>query len=103
MIRITAFAGRAVAVFGLGISGLATCRALIAGGAEVIAWDDKERARAQAGDAGIPVADLATAEWSMFAALILSPGVPLTHPEPHWTVKRARAAGIEVIGDVELF
>ena len=43
------------------------------------------------------------ADWSTFAALVLAPGVPLTHPEPHWTVKRARAAGVEVIGDIELF
>ncbi len=43
------------------------------------------------------------ADWSAFAALVLSPGVPLTHPEPHWSVARARAAGVEVIGDIELF
>jgi UDP-N-acetylmuramoylalanine--D-glutamate ligase len=29
--------------------------------------------------------------------------VPLTHPEPHWTVKRAELAGIEIIGDIEIF
>ena len=38
-----------------------------------------------------------------FSALVLSPGVPLTHPEPHWTVRKAKAAGIEVIGDTEVF
>ncbi len=47
--------------------------------------------------------DLADADWSRFAALVLAPGVPLTHPQPHWTVAKARAAGVEVIGDVELF
>jgi UDP-N-acetylmuramoylalanine--D-glutamate ligase len=36
-------------------------------------------------------------------ALVLAPGVPLTHPEPHWTVRKAQAAGIEIIGDIELF
>ncbi|MEZ5864840.1 MAG: UDP-N-acetylmuramoyl-L-alanine--D-glutamate ligase [Geminicoccaceae bacterium] len=34
---------------------------------------------------------------------MLAPGVPLTHPKPHWTVERAHAAGVEVIGDTELF
>jgi UDP-N-acetylmuramoylalanine--D-glutamate ligase len=36
-------------------------------------------------------------------ALVLSPGVPLTHPAPHDVVVRARAAGVEIIGDIELF
>ena len=51
----------------------------------------------------MPVEDLAAADWSRFAALVLAPGVPLTHPEPHWTVQKARAAGVEIIGDIELF
>jgi UDP-N-acetylmuramoylalanine--D-glutamate ligase len=49
------------------------------------------------------VSDLAAAGWSSFAALILAPGIPLTHPAPHWSVARAKAAGVEVIGDIELF
>src|SRR5581483_5053010 len=53
--------------------------------------------------AGIPAADLRDADWSKIAALVLAPGVPLTHPKPHWTVALARAAGVEIIGDVELF
>ncbi|WP_072396774.1 UDP-N-acetylmuramoyl-L-alanine--D-glutamate ligase [Hyphomicrobium sp. CS1GBMeth3] len=103
MIRVTTFNERTVAVFGLGASGLATIRALEEGGARVAAWDDSEAGRKGAGDAGATLVDLATADWSNFAALVLAPGVPLTHPEPHWTVQKARAAGVEVIGDVELF
>lgn len=103
MIPVTSFAGRKVAVFGLGASGRSTCRALLAGGARVAAWDDGEAVRRAAAAEGLPVADLAAADWSRFAALVLAPGVPLTHPDPHWTVKRAHAAGIEVIGDIELF
>lgn len=103
MIRVTTFKDRTVAVFGLGASGLATVRALEAGGARVAAWDDSEAGRKAAADAGAPLVDLATADWSAFAALVLAPGVPLTHPKPHWTVERAGAAGIEVIGDTELF
>jgi UDP-N-acetylmuramoylalanine--D-glutamate ligase len=103
MIRITTFAGRTVAVFGLGGSGIATARALAAGGATVAAWDDGETGRKAAAEAGIPVIDLNTADWSAFAALVLAPGVPLTHPVPHWTVGKAKVAGVEIIGDVELF
>jgi UDP-N-acetylmuramoylalanine--D-glutamate ligase len=102
MIRITTLAGRSVAVFGLGGSGLATARALLAGGAHVAAWDDGDAGRKAAADAGIPVVDLTTADWSQFAALVLAPGVPLTHPAPHWTVAKAKAADVEIIGDVEL-
>ncbi|MFZ4807844.1 MAG: UDP-N-acetylmuramoyl-L-alanine--D-glutamate ligase [Hyphomicrobiaceae bacterium] len=103
MIRATTWAGRRVAVFGLGRSGNATCRALVDGGAEVSAWDDGEAARAETARQGFTVVDLAAADWSTFAALVLAPGVPLTHPAPHWTVERANAAGVPVIGDVELF
>jgi UDP-N-acetylmuramoylalanine--D-glutamate ligase len=100
MTPVSTFKGKRVALFGLGGSGLATARALIAGGAEVSAWDDGEASRARA---DFPLVDLSTADWSRFDALLLSPGVPLTHPKPHWTVDRAHAAGIEVIGDIELF
>ncbi|MBI1384285.1 MAG: UDP-N-acetylmuramoyl-L-alanine--D-glutamate ligase [Rhizobiales bacterium] len=103
MIEITTFAGRPVAVFGLARSGLATVAALAAGGAEVWAWDDSEAGRARLSAIGIAPRDLAAADWSRFAALVLAPGVPLTHPVPHWTVGRAKTAGVEVIGDTELF
>ncbi|MGI9415067.1 MAG: UDP-N-acetylmuramoyl-L-alanine--D-glutamate ligase [Hyphomicrobiales bacterium] len=102
MIPVTVFNGQTVAVFGLGRSGLATISALAAGGARVVAWDDNEAARGAAAALGAEIADLSTSGFSEFAALILAPGVPLTHPEPHWTVKRAQAAGIEIIGDTEL-
>ncbi|MBN8910553.1 MAG: UDP-N-acetylmuramoyl-L-alanine--D-glutamate ligase [Rhizobiales bacterium] len=103
MIRVTAFKDRTVAVFGLGASGLATVRALEAGGARVAAWDDSEAGRKTAADGGATLVDLSSADWSAFAALVLAPGVPLTHPEPPWTVSKAKAAGVEVVGDVELF
>ena len=103
MTPVTTFAGRTVAVFGLGRSGLATCRALLAGGATIVAGDDTARSRETAAAAGIAVADLAAADWNRFAALVLAPGVALTHPAPHWVVKKACAAGVEVIGDIELF
>ncbi len=103
MIPIRGFEGRKVAVFGLGRTGLTAARALVAGGAEVALWDEKEGGRAAAIAEGFPVVDLKTADWSSFAALMLSPGVPLTHPKPNWTVEMARAAGVEILGDIELF
>ncbi|HEV2082012.1 MAG TPA: UDP-N-acetylmuramoyl-L-alanine--D-glutamate ligase [Brevundimonas sp.] len=103
MIAVPGFEGRRVAVFGLGRSGLTAARALKAGGAEPVLWDDGISSRMQAEAEGFPVEDLTAADWSRFAALVLSPGVPLTHPKPHWTVDRATAAGVEIVGDVELF
>jgi UDP-N-acetylmuramoylalanine--D-glutamate ligase len=103
MIPVTTFVGRKVAVFGLGASGLATCRALLAGGAEIIAFDDDAKKAAEAAAAGIATADLRKIDWSGVAAFVLTPGVPLTHPAPHWSVWLARAAAIEVIGDIDLF
>jgi UDP-N-acetylmuramoylalanine--D-glutamate ligase len=103
MIPLTAFAGRTLAVFGLGASGLAACRALAAGGAEFVAFDDEPRKLAEAQSAGFAVADLRRLDWSRVAALVLTPGVPLTHPAPHWSVGLARNAAVEVIGDIELY
>src|SRR5215216_3788752 len=103
MIPVTTFAEKTVAVFGLGGSGLASCHALRAGGAEVIACDDDAKKMAEATRAGFATADLRRADWSAFAALVLTPGVPLTHPAPHWSVGLARAAAVEVVGDIELF
>ena len=103
MIPVTSFAGKMVAVFGLGGSGLASSHALKAGGAEVVGGDDHADNLEKAAAAGFVTADLHSVNWSKFAALILTPGAPLTHPAPHWSVLLARAAGIEVIGDIELF
>ncbi len=104
MIPITIYQGKKVAVFGLGGSGLATLKALVAGGAEVIAWDDNEAGRANAAELdGVEICDLNAIDWAGLEAFVLSPGVPLTHPEPHWTVKLAKAADVEIIGDIELF
>ncbi|WP_455271076.1 UDP-N-acetylmuramoyl-L-alanine--D-glutamate ligase [Rhizobium herbae] len=103
MIPVTTFNGKKVALFGLGGSGLATAQALVAGGALVTAWDDNPDSVAKASAAGIGTGDLHQANWAEFSAFVLSPGVPLTHPKPHWTVDLAHAAGVETIGDVELF
>ena len=103
MIRATSFAGKRVAVFGMGGSGIAAAHALIAGGAHVVCWDDGEVGRRRAVSEGFETTDLRHADWSQFSSLILAPGVPLTHPEPHWTVRHANAHGVEIIGDIEIF
>lgn len=103
MIEAHTFAGKSLAVFGMGMSGLAAARSLIAGGASVLVWDDSERGREAARAAELPLADLREADWTKIGTLVLAPGVPLTHPEPHWTVKLARTHGAEIIGDTEIF
>src|ERR1700730_6101213 len=103
MIPVTCFAGKTVAVFGLGGSGLASCHALRAGGAKVIAGDDGADRVAEAARAHVMTAYLRKVSWANVAALVLTPGAPLTHPSPHWSVLKAREAGVEVIGDIELF
>jgi UDP-N-acetylmuramoylalanine--D-glutamate ligase len=103
MTPVTSFSGKTVALFGLGGSGLATALALKEGGAHVVACDDNPTKMTEAEARGIETADLRNAEWSGFAALVLSPGVPLTHPEPHWSARLAREAGVEIVGDIELF
>jgi UDP-N-acetylmuramoylalanine--D-glutamate ligase len=103
VIPITTLAGKKVAVFGLGASGLASASALLAGGADVIAFDDDAVSVAKASAGGIPTSDLRNTDWTKLAALVLAPGVPLTHPSPHWVVQLARKAAVEVIGDIELF
>jgi len=103
VIPVTSFAGAKVAVFGLGGSGLVSARALIAGGADIVAADDNAESADKAEAAGIPIADLRALDWTELSALVLAPGVPLTHPKPHWSVELARKAGVPVIGDIELF
>jgi UDP-N-acetylmuramoylalanine--D-glutamate ligase len=103
VIPVRTFEGKDVAVFGLGRSGIATCRALMAGGARVCAWDDNEAARKAAESAGVPLVDLNRRDWQTFSALVLSPGIPFRHPEPHRFARMAQLVGVPVIGDMELF
>jgi UDP-N-acetylmuramoylalanine--D-glutamate ligase len=102
MISISSFAGQSVGVFGLGRSGLSSALALKNGGASVSAWDDNESSRKHALAAGLELVDLYKADWSTFNALVLSPGIPLDHPEPHAIARLARDSGVEIIGDMEL-
>ncbi|WP_298372922.1 UDP-N-acetylmuramoyl-L-alanine--D-glutamate ligase [Azospirillum sp.] len=102
MIDLFYMEGLPVAVMGLGKSGLATAAALRRSGAEVWVWDDNPASRATAEADGFRVVDLSTADLSELTTIVWSPGIPHTHPAPHPVALRARAAGIELVCDVEL-
>lgn len=102
MIDLFYMNGLPVAVMGLGKSGLATADALARSGAEVWVWDDNPASRAKAEEAGYRIVDLATADLSELTTIVWSPGIPHTFPKPHPVAKRARAAGLELVCDVEL-
>jgi UDP-N-acetylmuramoylalanine--D-glutamate ligase len=99
VITARAFAGKHYAVYGLARSGLATVEALLASGAKVTVWDAKEEARANA-PAGAQIANLDEIDLAQFDSLVVTPGLPLNR---HPIVQRARDAGVEIIGDIELF
>ena len=89
---------------GLGRSGLATCRALAAGGAVPLAWDDSPRvARACRGRGHCAARSFARADWSQIAALVTSPGIPHLYPAPNRHIAAALAAGVPVDNDIGLF
>lgn len=102
MIDLAALKGSRYAVLGLARSGLAAARALQAGGVDYMAWDDDAARRLEARERGLSVADPGTADWSTIEALVLSPGIPHTHPQPHPLAALARAHGRQIIGDIEL-
>lgn len=104
MIPLCAYAGVNVGVLGLGKSGLATARALKAGGATVFCWDDNAPARETAAADGFNIADLTRPrEAAENAVLIVSPGIPHHYPKPHQAVVAAWEAGVPVDNDVSLF
>jgi len=99
VITAKAFAGKHYAVLGLARSGLATVEALLASGAKVTAWDDKEEARAKASP-GVELDDFVGGDLSRFDSVVVTPGLPLNR---HPIAQRAAKAGVEIIGDIELF
>jgi UDP-N-acetylmuramoylalanine--D-glutamate ligase len=103
MIEAASFKGKSVGVFGLARSGLSSVRALKSGGATVFAWDDKDAARLAAAKEGATLEPWERWPWAEIKAVIVSPGIPLTHPEPHAIVRHAKSVSAEVIGDIELF
>lgn len=104
MIAVQGVEGKRIGVLGLGRSGLATCGALQAGGAEVCAWDDSAEGRAKAEAAGFVPVDLGRqGAVDGLDALITSPGIPHLYPAPHPVIGKALAAGVPVDNDIGLF
>jgi UDP-N-acetylmuramoylalanine--D-glutamate ligase len=102
MIPLHALPDRPYAVLGLGRSGRTAALALLASGRTVWAWDDSEAARAAAAADGVPLRDLSSCELQQAEALVLSPGIPHTFPQPHPVAARARALNVPIVGDVDL-
>ena len=104
MIPVDGFSGQTVAILGLGRSGLAAARALRAGGAEVVAWDDGPRAAEIAETEGLALRDLTKpGACEGLACLVTSPGIPHLYPRPHPAIANALAAGVPVDNDIGLF
>ena len=104
MIPVNGYAGAKVAVLGLGRSGLATARALIAGGATPLLWDDSPESRTKAEAEGFTLTDLSRANaFDDVACLITSPGIPHLYPTPNKILARALEVGVPVDNDIGLF
>lgn len=109
MIRLERYKNKKVGVFGLGTAGQAAVRAMLAGGAQVFAWDDKESSRLSFVNysGGIIPKDVKLEpiekwRWQELEVVVLSPGVPLTYPAPHPVVSRAQQAKVPLAGEVDL-
>ena len=102
MIPLPRYRNRPVGVMGLGGSGFAAARALVASGARPVGWDDSAARRAAAEAEGVEIRDLATTDLSALDLIVWSPGIPHLHPVPHPAARRARAAGCRLVSDVAL-
>jgi UDP-N-acetylmuramoylalanine--D-glutamate ligase len=107
MITLRHYQGKKIGVVGLGKSGIATVASLTASECDVYVWDDSEEKRRTFWQSSASVKthmhEPQTWPWDRLNALVLSPGIALTHPEPHYTVRMAQEADVRVIGDIELF
>ncbi|XDA99446.1 UDP-N-acetylmuramoyl-L-alanine--D-glutamate ligase [Sulfitobacter sp. LCG007] len=104
MIPVLGFEGLRVAVLGLGRSGLAAARALAAGGAAPVCWDDNPQACVRAEAEGFAVMPLRSVrDFEDIATLVVSPGIPHLYPAPNPVVAAALEAGVPVDNDIGLF
>lgn len=101
MIPVRGYEGLTVGVLGLGRSGLAAARALRAGGAEPVCWDDNPTARERVEAEGLVCKELSRVD--DLAALITSPGIPHLYPAPNPMIADAMARGVPVDNDIGLF
>ncbi|NUY39362.1 UDP-N-acetylmuramoyl-L-alanine--D-glutamate ligase [Wolbachia endosymbiont of Litomosoides brasiliensis] len=103
--QLSKYKNQSVAVFGLGKTGLSVINTLIKSGAKVYAWDDSEEqlANAKTMYKECNFIHPRKYDWCEIKALILSPGVPISYPKPHWIVKLARNFDCKIKSDIELF
>lgn len=105
MINLDFAKGKIIVVFGLGKAGISSVKALSFNDADVIACDDSEtsmQAVAGLNLKGVKTQHLDLIDWNEVDLLVLSPGVPFTHPQPHKVVQLAKSKGCEIICDIEL-
>ncbi len=102
MIIVECFAGQTVVVLGMGRTGKAAARAIQAGGGRVHVWDDNSALRTEARNLDLQVTDPFLLDWKSVSALVISPGIPHTFPEPHPVALKAKNAGVPLISDVDL-
>ena len=93
------------AVIGLGLSGLAAAVFLSKQGLDVDVYDSsnkpvlRQQLEQQLPDVQIHCGSLAVEHWTDDSLLVVSPGVPLSHPD----LAPLLATGVRPVGDVELF
>lgn len=92
MISAHPFKNRKIGVFGLGKAGEASVAALIAGGAQVFAWDDRMQ---EVTTVYAPYQDW---PWAEISALVLAPGVPKTHTCAQLAIRN----NVPIMGDIEI-
>jgi UDP-N-acetylmuramoylalanine--D-glutamate ligase len=78
---------------------MSAVESLLAGGAQVTAWDNREEPR-RALEGRVELADPVGIDLTGFAGVVVSPGVPLNQ---HPIAAHAASFGVPVIGDIELF
>ncbi len=88
---------------GLARSGKAAVSSLMLGGARVLAWDDNPKRRKEVSTNGVEVRDLHSINFEDLDALVLSPGIPHSFPKPHPVAAKAKASGVPIIGDIDIF
>lgn len=98
MMKLDGIAGKKYLIFGFGKTGRAAARFLQDNDASVLVWDDNEDTRHLAQQAGYEIADLKALNFQKLEALLLAPGIPLTHD----IVERARLYKISIINDIDL-
>ncbi len=102
MLPLDKFKDNHIAIFGLGLSGVAVARALKAVGATIYCWDDNEET-VEKYRGELPIVDLYNCSFEDIEAIVFPPGMPLIHPRPHALVGKAMANKLGVYGDIELF